>query len=466
MPHNPARELLIRCLERVTAGDAGHYVENPATEFTRKAKRGDFDQLDDDEYMDLLHKVERLAKFWRGRPKRPAGEVLLCLLEKTVIPTGLLETDVADPLMKWYDWDSAELDEHGNPPAAADEPEIAAALEAAFAPRRPREIRDAIAVRVLGQPEAAKAAAMIVHGRLAGRRTNAVFAGPSGCGKSEIWRCLSKEYPGLVRMIDFSRVCGEGWNGSLHLRDVFAGVNPDDIERHGLVVVLDEADKILCETAIGSGGGNHNHIIQNNLLKMLDGDVIEFGAEHGEPAFSIDCSKVSVVMLGAFENLLTKKTAAGARHIGFGPAPEAGPPIHKDIGYDDLIQAGARREIAGRVNRIVALNQLDAADYKKILKGPVLSDLEKDFGCRIILKEAAADMLSEQAAGSDLGVRWAKSAMRNAIEDALFDADAADECRIGIRDGKLVCRAKSASVEAPTERAAAYAVLPDMALPF
>ena len=75
-------------------------------------------------------------------------------------------------------------------------------------------------------------------------------------------------------------------------------------------------------------------------------------------------------------------------------------------------------------------------------------------------------MLSEQAVASGLGVRRAKSAMRNAIKDALFDADAADECRIGIRDGKLVCRAKSASVEAPAECAAAYAVLPDMALPF
>ena len=374
----------------------------------------------------------------------------MCFLERIDIPSERLKTDVVKPLMEWYNWDSAELDEHGNP--LTDEPEISAALDAAFAPHRPKEIRDAVAVRVLGQPEAAKAAAMIVHGQLAGRRTNAVFAGPSGCGKSEIWRCLAKEFPGLVRMIDFSRVSGEGWNGSLHLRDVFAGVNPDDIDRHGLVIVLDEADKILCETAIGSGGGNHNHIIQNNLLKMLDGDVIEFGPEHGQPALSIDCSKVSVVMLGAFENLMTGKAAANAKHIGFGSAQEAAPPSHADISYDDLIRAGTRREIAGRINRIVALNPLDAADYKAILNGPVRSDLEKDFKRRIAIGDAAADMLSGQAVTSGLGVRWAKSQMRNAIEDALFDADMPEENYIiTLQDGKLCCEAMAPFGEDPAE---------------
>lgn len=43
------------------------------------------------------------------------------------------------------------------------------------------------------------------------------------------------------------------------------------MEALGLIVVLDEADKICCETAIGSTGTDYNAIIQNSLLKMLDG---------------------------------------------------------------------------------------------------------------------------------------------------------------------------------------------------
>ena len=449
---DPTRALLIECLERVTADAAGQFVENPAIQFTADVKAGRYDDLSDEEYNILLCRVEQLAALWNKQPRRPAGEILLAMLEQVTIPRDSLE-GIADPLLEWYGWEEAPLDDHGNPLVfSGGEAEAGAAISAAFAPRKPAEIRDAIAGRVIGQDNAVKTAAMIVHGQLSGRRTNAVFAGPSGCGKSEIWRCLSREYPGLVRIIDFSRMCGEGWNGSVHLRDVFEGVaNKDDIQRRGLIVVLDEADKVLCETAISSSGNNHNHVVQNNLLKMLDGDVIEFGAEHGQPAFSVDCSNVSVVMLGAFENLMESKSAGSAKHIGFGTAPESAPPEHRDISYDDLVKAGTRREIAGRINRIVALNRLDAGGYKAILEGPVLSDLAESFQRRIVISGSAVSALSEQAVTSGLGVRWAKSAMYNAIEDALFDAPDAEGFRLDMRGGELSCRAQVPRGTAPAE---------------
>ena len=207
---------------------------------------------------------------------------------------------IAEPLAELLNWPGPKSDDAS--PAA-----LSPVLERAAANRSPKAIRDAVASRVIGQPKAVKAAALITYHQLSGRRTNAVFCGPSGCGKSEIWRMLSKEYPGLVRMVDFSRFSADGWRGSLHLRDIFNGVDPKDIERRGLVVVLDEADKILCEHAVGSGGTDYNVLIQNDLLKMLDGDVIEFGTEDKLAALSIDCSKISVVMLGAFERLLDDK---------------------------------------------------------------------------------------------------------------------------------------------------------------
>ena len=450
-PYDPTRALLIQCLEDVTAGGAGNYVENPAIQFTESAEAGKYDNLSDGEYNILLRRVEQLAALWRKQPRRPAGEILLSMLEQITIPRDKLEA-IADPLMEWYGWEYLPLDDHGNPMVASGaEAETDAAIAAAFSPRRPAEIRDAIARRVIGQDNAVKAAAMIVHGQLAGRRTNAVFCGPSGCGKSEIWRCLSKEYPGLVRMIDASRMSGEGWAGGVHLRNVFDGTNPDDIQRRGLIVVFDEADKILCESAVGAGGTDHNRLTQNNMLKMLDGDVIEFGAEHNQSSFAVDCSNVSVVLLGAFENLMDKKAAAKAKHIGFGSAPEAESPTHADISYDDLIKAGTRREIAGRINRIVALDPLGVAGYREIIKGPALFDLEKDFKCRIVIDDAAAGMLSQQAIESGLGVRWAKSAMRSAIDDAMFDVPDAEECRLDLRGGELRCHAQAPRGTVPSE---------------
>lgn len=451
-----AKELLSRCLRKIAAGEAGEFIENPAIKFTADAKAGDFDDLSDEEYGRLLNEYEDLSGLWNKQSRRTVGAVTLALLERADVPADRIER-IAGQLAEWYVWPE---------PAAGPLPDPADVIDPAFDFRTPKEIRDAIAKRVIGQPEAARAAAMIVYNQLAGRRTNAIFCGPSGCGKSEIWRCLSREWPGLVRIVDASRLSADGWIGSMHVRDVFEGTDMDLLKRRGMIVVFDEADKILGETAVSSGGHNHNHLVQNNLLKMLDGDVIEFGAQDGKPGFSVDCGTVSVVMLGAFESLLAAKAAgSGTRHIGFGSVPEAAPPSHRDIGYGDLIKAGTRREIAGRINRIVTLDPLSPADYEAILRGPVLSGLERFLGCRISMDGAAAKALAEQAIASGLGVRWMKSAVLSAIDDAMFDAvddalanpSGASCYKIAMRDGKLCCRAarKRPGSEAPAERGVA-----------
>ena len=366
MRNKMARDFCVECINQVLSDGTNSYIENPAIKFTEMAKNGDFDPLSEEEYTALLSEVEILAKLFNNRPRRAAGSILLDVLTNAPRVSYKLKDDLADLFGRLL----AGPGDEEIPPLS---PETIQAIEDYVCEQTeemledlekrfdhigeemlreslrmppPKKIRDNITKKVIGQPEAVKAAAMIVYNHLSGRRTNAVFAGPSGCGKSEIWRTLSKEYPGLVRMIDFSRFAADGWRGSLHLRDIFNGVGSDDIRRRGLIVVLDEADKRLCEPAIGSGGTDYNVLLQNDLLKMMDGDVIEFGAEDRQPALSVDCSKVSVVMLGAFERLLAGK-AKDAKRIGFSTAPKADAGGHKDISYHDLIHAGMRLEIAG-----------------------------------------------------------------------------------------------------------------------
>lgn len=439
--------LCAQCIDRIHRYGTRACIENLAVTFTENAKRGDYDALSDDEYKILLAEVEELARLWDERPSRTARDIL------TGILAGAhgISPDQRDGLADAFASLLAAPAQPGGPSGPDDDPFGPDALSdedpfgyggEPFASRRPAEIRDAVARRVLGQPEAVKAAALIVYNQLAGRRTNAVFCGPSGCGKSEIWRTLSTEYPGMVRMMDFSRFAADGWRGSLHVRDIFDGIDPNDIKRNGLIVVLDEADKVVCEHAVGAGGTDYHALLQNNLLKIMDGDEIEFGAdENKKAALAVDCSKVSVVMLGAFERLMDGK-ARDAKHIGFGSAPGAAAGTHRDISHQDLIRAGMRREIAGRVNRIVALDPLSTDDYKSILMGPVLAGIRKALGCEVGIGRAAAGALAEQAIASGLGVRWMKSAVQNAIDDAMFDAPEAKSWSVTLRDGKLYCRAR------------------------
>ena len=437
-----------KCVEQVLRRGRKSYIENPAIQFTQKAKDGGFDMLSEDEYKVLLAETEELSRLWGGRSRRTAGDLLLSILESVPDVSGY-RVDVLAGALASVLCGPAETDRPHDAPEGCTPigltpddwtpDDIVAAAAGAdreipfdgaplgtfpeqFPERSPAEIRDMIASRVLGQPEAARAAALIVHNHLAGRRTNAVLAGPSGCGKSEIWRVLAREYPGLVRVVDFSRFASEGWAGSLHVRDIFEGMDRETFQQHGMIAVLDEADKILCERAVGSGGTDHHVLLQNDLLKIMDGDVVEFGEEGKRSPLSVDCSRVSVVMLGAFEKL-REGQARAAKRIGFGQAPTPTPPGdgHSGIGYDDLITAGMRREIAGRVNRIVELGPLSADDYKAILRGPVLDRVQEAVGCKVSIDGATAGVLAERAAASGLGVRWMRSAVLNAIDDMLFD---------------------------------------------
>lgn len=164
--------------------------------------------------------------------------------------------------------------------------------------------------------------------------------------------------------------------------------------------------------------------------------MIEFGQEDSNrKAFSVDCSRVSVVLLGAFERLLEGKSSNGGG-IGFGA------PMKKECNYgntsithDDLINAGMRREIAGRLNRIVSLRPLSVEDYRAILMGPVLGDLQNSRRCHIQIDPQYADSLARQAMAAGLGVRWMRSQIINALDDLMFDEPEAAEFKIPSMSG-------------------------------
>ena len=412
-----------RYLHLVHNGRGTMNVENPLCEFALQVHAGEYNALSDEEYAEILKDYKQFNAIWKEMNQRPAGDVLLEALRMTQIDDDSID-HIAGVLARHsehsdYLQQAKAVGQKASPASEAWDTGQGES-DGADDLLSPREIYESLCGRIRGQEDAKKAASLLLFNHLQGRRSSAVFCGPSGCGKSEIWRYLSKEYPGLIRIMDASRLSADGWRGSLHLRDIFSDIPAEALEAHGLIVVLDEADKICCESAVGASGTNYNLLIQNNLLKMLDGDVIEFGEEDKKPAFSVDCSRVSIVLLGAFETLLQKKSHGGG--IGFGAAPR----VECDYGnteltYSDMIGAGMRREIAGRINRIVSLRPLSVSDYREILTGPVLNDLQSAGQYTITIENAAADFLSAQAAASGLGVRWMRSQIMNAIDDLIFN---------------------------------------------
>lgn len=434
-----ARKFWKRYLRLVCGGSASTYVINPAVDFTVRAKAGEYDSLSDKAYEERLRDCEQISALWQKKQQCTAGTILLEALQKTSISTTSMERIVqilAESPMASTDTQAAASGTTAPSPGAPHNTSNPPDMEnlAAMDGWSPRSIYDYLCRRIQGQEEAKKAAAMITYNHVEGRRSNSVFCGPSGCGKSEIWRHLAKDYPKIIRILDASRLTADGWKGSLHLRDIFEGIPAEDIISRGLIVVLDEADKICCESAIGSGGTNYNALVQNSLLKMMDGDTIEFGNEDSKPAFRVDCSRVSVVLLGAFEHLLQNKSSnAGGSGIGFGASPRVECDYtNTEISYEDLIASGMRREIAGRINRIVPLHPLTVSDYKALLTGPIIDDLQAAGRYKIEIDNRFVDILSEQASQKELGARWMRSQVMNVLDDLMFDDPSADVYTVSV----------------------------------
>lgn len=422
--------------------DADTPVDNPVVAFTKGAKAGEYDDISEDEYKALMNRVGEFGYFWKDQARPGAGEVLLRALRATDIPKPVI-AEIAGRLAEcsartrygspWLGGVLSPriLSQAGLRDYASAVPDLSDIrdFDSGLAPgSAPKSIYDGLVRDVYGQDEACRAAAIVMYKHLNGRRTNALFHGPTGSGKSEIWRSLSRRFPGKVRMVDFSRIAGDGWLGSMHMRDVFDGVDPQQLAKEGVVLVLDEADKIVAERVTNSRGFNYNNVIQNQMLKIMDGDTVEFGREKNVEPMTVDCSRVSVVMLGAFENLVGARAAA-PKPIGFG---SAGTAAAKDesapVGYDELVQAGMRRELAGRVQLIAQVHALDLAGYESILLGRVLRN--PDVVGKLDISASGEDVTALASAAMDakLGVRWMTSQVANAADTMLFDHPEARKC--------------------------------------
>ena len=208
-----------------------------------------------------------------------------------------------------------------------------------------------------------------------------------------------------------------------HMKDIFLEEPTEKAKK--LLVVIDEADKLF-EPMVGSGGTDFSRAIQNEFLKVMDGDEVTFVPEEpGKNPVSIDCSNISFVFCGSFETLRENRCSANSG-IGFGQNRKSDPKEDRNLTEEDLIEYGnVRREIAGRIQQIVVLDDLDATDFEQIMKSPKrmspIRQIEEQYEVKMEMDDRTRQSLARRAADSGLGCRYIRSQIQGMLDEKIFD---------------------------------------------
>lgn len=391
MKRQDAYKFWLTYMKLITKDGADIEMSNPLHDFKAQAHAGDFDELSDETYYERYERAEEVASFWKGASEKAVGKVFLEALKQT--PIG--EAEVKDLAMMLaeiserttYDWEE-----------------------------RNREAEKS------KESEAKRGAAIMLYHHMKGRRRNMILTGPTGCGKTEIWRTLQKQFP-FIKIVNGPQLACDGWKGSYHMKDIFLEEPTEKVKK--LLVVIDEADKLF-EPMVGAGGTDFSRAIQNEFLKVMDGDEVTFIPEEpGKNPVSIDCSNISFVFCGSFETLRENRCSANSG-IGFGQNRKSDPKEDRNLTEEDLIEYGnVRREIAGRIQQIVVLDDLDATDFEQIMKSPKrmspIRQIEEQYEVKMEMDDRTRQSLARRAADSGLGCRYIRSQIQGMLDEKIFD---------------------------------------------
>ena len=286
-------------------------------------------------------------------------------------------------------------------------------------------------------------------------KSNVIILGPTGCGKTAMLSHLSKLLDIPFAVTDASSLTEAGFVGAdveVAVRNLYYAAGKD-IEKteHG-IIYLDEFDKIARKSgennSITADPGHEG--VQQGLLKMLEGSVVEF-TERGQrkhpeaPTIKVNTKNILFIVGGAFvgiEKLVEKRIKKGDSAIGFGsevPSKEDTDKKFNELIHqvrpEDFMKYGIIPEIIGRLPVICTLETLDEDALLRILTEPKnapVKQYEKLLAMdnvKLEFDEAALRQVAKMAIERKTGARSLKGIIEDVMLDVMFDIPKTNEPR-------------------------------------
>ena len=277
-------------------------------------------------------------------------------------------------------------------------------------------------------------------------KSNVIMLGPSGCGKTALLSHLSKLLDVPFAVTDASSLTEAGFVGAdveVAVRNLYYAADKDvEKAEHG-IIYLDEFDKIArksgANNSITADPGHEG--VQQALLKMLEGSVVEFTArgqrKHPEaPTIKVDTKNILFIVGGAFvgiEKIIAKRLKKGSVAMGFG-AEVRGKDLEKEydalihqVTPEDLMEYGIIPEIIGRLPVICTLETLDENALLRILTEPINAPVRQYQqllamdGVELVFTEDALRAVAKKAIERKTGARSLRGIIEEVMLDVMFD---------------------------------------------
>lgn len=346
-------------------------------------------------------------------------------------------------------------------------------------PACPRDIVERLDINVIGQETAKKQLSAVafqhmerfgkpVSPNLVVPRLNTLLLGPTGCGKTYITRRLAEILGAPVAFCDATQYTETGYVGAnveemlINLRRA-AGYNPKTAE-YG-IVFIDEIDKIAAQN-VGKSHNTERDVsglsVQQDLLKMLEGDILNYEKIHliGTSSYNFNVRNVLFIAAGAFRGLddIVSERLNTRNQIGFKDRVTSAKldfeqcNLLRQVRPQDIIKYGFMPELVGRFPNIITMDKLTREDFLGILGNQRTSLIEhyKTFfarnGIELEIPSAFIEEMADKATVRDLGARGLNSAVENFFSEFMYEVldrkTGSGQQKVNIMDCLGSCRPK------------------------
>lgn len=299
----------------------------------------------------------------------------------------------------------------------------------------PDELEEKINSEVIGQEHVVEALVSLMYKNKRyhdqdGLKSNMLILGPSGCGKTEIPRSLSRNLDIPITIFDATSATASGYVGNSvnqAIRDLIAVCNGDITKAENGIIVIDEIDKLAQQ----GEESVHKSDVQNELFKMLEGDVITLPGDHsGEKPIRFDPKNVTFICVGSAQRLIEQMREEKAkRPIGFSMDSNSKVEESEEkeiiLEPENLINFGLKAELLRRLPVIKVVKQLKTKDLVDILTNSKISNLrmyEKAFQdidhVTLVTDEETRAYIAEKSLKEKAGA----SGLKRVVDDTLRTA--------------------------------------------